>query len=108
MHTKGPWKFDTEDIGDEDVCVVPRNVYAGNVVIVDSDGGLYSWDKAPPTIEEVYANARLIAAAPDLLEALEYLRENCIAYSEPPVDPEIQEAIEMAEAAIRKAKGSPP
>jgi hypothetical protein len=54
---------------------------------------------SPPVI------ARLLAAAPDLLDALEYLRENLLAYFESPIDPEILDAVQMADAAIRKAKG---
>lgn len=57
-HTPGPWEVDSE--GGMLPCVV-----AGDKLIYQSARGLGIEDNA--TIE---ANARLIAAAPDLLEAL--------------------------------------
>ncbi len=54
----------------------------------------------PGTKEKVEANARLIAAAPDLLEALEY-QKKCMESS----DCDFQTFLHMRDAAIAKAKG---
>jgi hypothetical protein len=59
------------------------------------------------TIAETEANARLIAAAPELLEALiameqeksDYMRRNALG------DPSVETTNKMARAAIAKAKG---
>lgn len=48
--------------------------------------------------ERAIANAKLIAAAPDLLEALEYLLDSLNSYDENNLD-----AIKQARAAINKA-----
>jgi len=48
------------------------------------------------------ANARLIAAAPDLLEALKSLIDMDVAYQR---GPKVAEAVENADAAIAKATG---
>jgi hypothetical protein len=59
---------------------------------------------------ECMANARLIAAAPDLLEALEDVAglaaEAMKAVSNQPFDPESLLSIRRARAAIAKAKGT--
>jgi hypothetical protein len=69
-HTPGPWEYTEHDIGDDAFIVVPCNIVAKNgVFVVDFDGGLYSWEGAKASNDERYANARLIAAAPDLLAA---------------------------------------
>ena len=57
--------------------------------------------------EEAHANARIVAAAPDLLEALavlveekaDYMRRNNLG------DPEREDATKLARAAIAKATG---
>ena len=54
-------------------------------------------------VSETMANACLIAAAPDLLEALEYMLETC-----PGIDNVGDEARKQARAAIAKAKGEQP
>jgi hypothetical protein len=51
------------------------------------------------------ANARLIAAAPDMLEALEEIVFNVTKNFEGSIEIRDPEAIEMAREAIRKAKG---
>lgn len=89
-HTAGPWKPWKVDhrIGVKDIYEI-------------------HWSDQGECVAEVVhgqADAHLIAAAPDLLAALEYLRDNVVAYGESPADPEIQEAIQMANTAIRKAK----
>jgi hypothetical protein len=56
---------------------------------------------------EILANARLIAAAPDLLEALEViLRDHMAVHGVG--DLEMQPALFQARAAITKAKGEQP
>lgn len=49
---------------------------------------------------EAHANARLIAAAPELLEALEYVLNTC-----PAINSQAEEAHQQARAAIAKATG---
>ena len=86
-HTPGPWAFEDEF------------VRAGDVVIADP----YCEETASTRPGEMEANARLIAAAPDLLEACEELLHVADDYA-----PDIGSAngpITRALAAIGKAKG---
>lgn len=70
-HTPGPWRSVIDDTGGQwsgwPLCIVPENDDDKSVV---RTGGQwpYEWDAATNQREAV-ANARLIAAAPDLLEA---------------------------------------
>jgi hypothetical protein len=57
QHTPGPWTWERDDSGWADVLVG-----AGGAVVIDAD------DTVSPVLED---DARLIAAAPDLLAALE-------------------------------------
>lgn len=77
-HTPGPWTVN----GGDDVWIGNRTC----VHIGDED------------------DARLIAAAPDLLEVLKSLLDMDISYRRGPV---VQEAVEKARAAIAKATGEP-
>jgi len=103
-HTPGQWTHAKHLIGD------------GYRVFVDHGNGqdmhdaiadLETWQ----TDEQTEANARLIAAAPDLLEALERLEQAAIDLIEisPGTDAEniLAAGIELARAAIAKAKGEP-
>lgn len=70
-HTPGPWKY-------IDATKVAGMQFAPACVIQSGDKNIarFSWnDNSPwfPTKEESQANARLIAAAPELLEALKGL-----------------------------------
>ena len=74
-HTKGPWESFICDDGGEwsgwPLCVTQAN--DDDKVIVRTGGQWpYKWDASTSQVEAV-ANARLIAAAPDLLEALQGL-----------------------------------
>ena len=86
-HTPGPW----------------RVVDSWNDYMVESQNGEeIIWQDGPhntPTINE--ANARLIAAAPDLLEALENLAD----YIDERAGDNECRPLENARAAIAKAKG---
>ncbi len=93
MHTPGPWKFNGHERvlpvegaqdGTNDIC----HVYGIN--------------------HDRRANARLIAAAPDLLEAVEKFLEDADDRDEV-IDPETGEAYEdfkQLRAAVTKAKGA--
>lgn len=105
-HTLGPWHIDGGK---------PRKLHFDKDtrfwIILDKDG--YSpaivppWDAVPPiAAEEAKANARLIAAAPELLEALEGLWMWCRNWDcEFMDDDEFPEYRARIEAAIAKAKG---
>jgi len=84
-HTQGPWYFDKET--DEVTCTARAN----KACIAQVETG---WDE-PFEIEQ-QANARLIAAAPELLEAL----QEVVAISDRKHD-----AWDKAHAAIAKALG---
>ena len=94
-HTPGPWFVSMEPDQDEDGWM--------GVGVYDCDGGVYAVvDDEPETIARPFceANARLIAAAPEMLEALERLVE---AAGPQMAEPDL--ALEFARTVIRKARG---
>lgn len=89
-HTPGPWKVEIDS--------------DGSVLIMCSDGAhRYYIGDMEDTCTECHANARLIAAAPDLLEA-------CRAFIEADMQwTDVANAVlEQMEAAIAKAEGREP
>jgi hypothetical protein len=101
-HTPGPWRSIIDDTGGQwsgwPLCITAENEDDRSVV---RTGGQwpYEWDAATSQREAV-ANARLIAAAPDLLEALESLVANLAEG-----DFISETRIDTARAAITKATG---
>lgn len=94
-HTPGPWKMSHGGLpGDSGFSIASDSAEADNVKITAE-----CW---PCTIvsedhrQELFANGRLIAAAPELLEALRYARRF--------VDPENCD-VAFIDAAIAKARG---
>ena len=94
-HTPGPWS-----IKDDTVNAIEPDVMAGEFYIAQCFGHSHH--------DEALANARLIAAAPELLEALQITRGN-IASLGPAgaLTPytSYQEWLAMVDAAIAKATG---
>jgi hypothetical protein len=86
QHTSEPWRVA------HDVAVVVAGEGEGFVGVADCR-------TVDVTKGVAMANARLIAAAPDLLDALEEL-----LWADP-MSPRYQGKIDKADAAIRKAKG---
>lgn len=84
VHTPGPWLID------ERIAAPQRSsaIVAGELVIADTT-----------RIWNYKANARLIAAAPDMLEALKFVRRIWAA-------DDTCEEIRLIDAAIAKAEGS--
>ena len=102
-HTKGPWEVEKHErmfliIGNDDC---PRNE---KMPVCELDRGL-----SEETDEEQEANARLISAAPELLEALEGLYDEVIAIcNDGTLDGsfvETRRSIIATRRAIAKAKG---
>lgn len=108
-HTPGPWSVFIDDSGDQ-WTGWPLSIYAENeedkTVVRTGGQWPYEWDAATSQVEAV-ANAHLIAAAPELLEALkemlaekdDYMRRNKLG------DPLRETVSKMARAAIAKAEG---
>lgn len=84
-HTHGPWKVDTLTVGR----------YKGVNVETLLGDRIASAGHSPFSLDEKQANARLIAAAPELLEALKMAMPLLIGSRES----------EIAKAAIVKADG---
>lgn len=79
-HTPGPWNFKTADLGDEEFVIVPTDIIAANGTrVVDYEGGLCPNNSGVLTERELYANARLLAAAPTLLAEVRALLDAAIA-----------------------------
>ena len=95
-HTPGPW----EEFIDE----------RGEVWVSGSNGWVcYIGDMEDTTAEDHY-NARLIAAAPDLLEALKEIAKGEGAFSLDPLtfaENTIENMKEIAQAAIAKVEAEP-
>lgn len=101
--TKGPWRLDPEANG---AAVI------GSRGFLVADCCIFSLRKGAPTDAENRANARLIAAAPDLYEALESMVERHVAHIHVLIedghgyrDPEELEDVKVARAALSKARG---
>jgi len=88
-HTPGPWKV-TAGIVDNPRLMVEDDI--GNPVCAMSLRGVYG-DTVKMT-----ANAHLIAAAPEMLEALERIRDESGPFN-------LGEMRKLVESAIRKARG---
>ena len=86
-HTPGPWHVSKDQpiVFDADHFVVADCVLSGGPI-----------RHAGSSYAERYANARLVAAAPDLLEALQWMVANW---------QDLQAGMNRAEDAIRKATG---
>jgi hypothetical protein len=105
-HTPGPWKVDDREDRDD--------LYISTV----KELGRGQWSRFAsvvrgwPEMEDAdgTANARLIAAAPDLLDALERMVSAGSAAAASPLDPQgrladVMAELKQARAAIKKAKG---
>ena len=69
-YTPGPYEIVTGDIGDEFVCIVPLCLRASNGKDIISNNGGLAPDDEEWNVDELFANAHLFAAAPDMLAAL--------------------------------------
>ena len=100
QHTPGPWELgsksrDTEFLDDEwEISICGANEIDCPLIAMVSNLSLSD--------DEADANACLIAAAPELLEALQSLVDMDVAYQR---GPKVAEAVESARAAIAKATG---
>jgi len=102
-HTPGPWEISPKN----EAIITGEN---GDVNIATMWEAFHLDERTGERVEEAYANARLIAAAPDLLEALENLVflhtcEQEGIESGQPTPEEWYTAVNAAEKAIQKAKG---
>ena len=97
-HTPGPWSAEEWTSRARTTVLAPIEGVAGGIVIADCGPSRSGYCDS-----ETEANARLIAAAPDMLEAL----KEFVAYSECHcAEPECPPcAYCMAEQAIEKAEG---
>ena len=95
QHTPGPWKF---HLGRGASPRFHIQTSAGYQIASTPEVGSYA-----PESEQRDANARLIAAAPELLEALQTICESFKCHHE---DYDIHEGYQRAKAAIAKAGGA--
>lgn len=88
MHTPGPWEY------------VPWHIAEGNSQVRAPEGWLICEASSD-------SNARLIAAAPDLLEVLKDYRRRCLCKYENSVPTKVDACFtcQQAERAIAKAEG---
>lgn len=104
-HTPGPWIYGPET-GPDCTRIDAEN---GRVIAAVRSREITSWEQSRPIYswsEEGAANARLIAAAPELLEALHACRKELSAWMrDHGSDIGTQEAVTKARAAIAKATG---
>lgn len=103
-HTKGPWSFNEAETGyyafGHDWLIVRSNAYKGDsrwmaLATIDSTQSCHM------TVDEQKANARLIAASPELLFALSQIVSELPAKRDW-LNPDIER---IARAAIAKATG---
>lgn len=98
-HTAGPWYADEGTDGAFDICV--DNNARGRFMVICSRGPHSNFP------EETRANGRLIAAAPDLLEALKLVMHEVVESGNDTQQFGWGKANAAARAAIAKATGEP-
>lgn len=103
QHTPGPWEFQRSLAGEhnKDLAVWGQNGDSPQAVLV----GLLPRSKADIRGETQKANARLIAASPELLKALEFLVQGSFYSDNTGYYHTNPNAIIKARKAISKAKG---
>ena len=99
-HTKGPWEVARTDAG----IIVRTESVKKTRAGASRYAAIGGFDRSDPEqLAEALANARLIAAAPELLEALmlaeSVYRQNCVNEGEP------SSVLDAMQAAILKATG---
>ncbi len=99
-HTPGPWRV-----------VVPKRPLQGFTHAIDSPSGSVAWAFPPnDDLARAEANARLIAAAPDLLTLATFARETAITILGESSDENLcawaQDLFTKASSAIAKASGN--
>lgn len=98
QHTPAPWKIDNQNITTEDYMIIanlPRQIHDRGTIAGENE------------CQEKIANAKLIAAAPELLEALESIISDVgvhIPVAQIEGTPEYKRYT-LARAAIKKARG---
>ena len=102
-HTPGPWHVGAHgEIGTDESCIaIPCDKVREHIIIARSVSSKIGW-------RERNANTRLIAAAPDLLAALEALLHIAVWDDDYTTEEEFAPVAETARAAIVKAKGKQP
>ena len=98
-HTPGPWGLSSET----STIIKAYDAFGETKIIIGSASG-YKGSPFFPSDETADANARLMAAAPDLLEALQALLPDAVGNHIG--GPDTQARIDAARAAIAKATGS--
>ena len=98
-HTPGPWLARTAPTSAGLCHIISAADWRG--AFLYGDGSRLGVDDALPKAQELSANARLIAAAPDLLEALKGL----VAWADDLRREDPVEDLRKARAAISKAEG---
>jgi hypothetical protein len=97
-HTPTPWVAVTDTNTDPHTALVVTNA-------ADKDRAMaIDCDRSGDDAEQDIANARLIAAAPDLLEACKMLDASCVLGGGVDLT-KVSDAYMLARAAIRKAEG---
>ena len=94
-HTPGPWNDNGQFIVAPDPGGIHPDIYIAEIAQEDEEGRIAS-------AEQQLANGNLIAAAPDMLEALELARDRLEVSN---YAGEEDEALEIIAAAIAKATG---
>ena len=99
QHTQGPWSDDHLSQHER------ATITGGKLRLIKTDGVIVAflpqWLDTPEEASEARANARLIAAAPDLLEALQLCRQHMYDHASNTTDG----AFDKICAAIAKATG---
>jgi len=91
-HTPGPWRVEGNH------CAI---VTAGNFLVVDCGDA-----SKPGGITQARANASLIAAAPDMLEALNWIADHATEFGDiEDFEKQVFEITQRARRAIAKAQG---
>jgi hypothetical protein len=98
-HTPGPWKIFYPENSDCGLGIDTANSNA-SIVVMDTEAGIYSAE----TREEDLANAKLIAAAPDLLDALQKLTKQVQKDCSIGSDPKYLELCEVVQESMQVLK----
>ena len=105
-HTPGPWVVGASDFLEQWVCIdAPSGDRDLDYKLWEGIAMAYGCEESPGKgLKKAKANAYLIAAAPELLEALEMIVSEADSYTARTGKP-IYNWLDQARAAIAKAKG---